>query len=218
MNMAFWSWHQLKLVLLEISDSTEIDEQKYKAFHYAWSIVDNLDRVKSFLEHLKIPLHTDIIRQLGELRSMRNTLHHGYDRIDSSIQLSYPLMGSISWARYINEDTAKLRIFVLPSGNQDSERTYFIPNPGGVAVEIPIGLVHLSAIVVEPEKFPEEKSGTVNHNLSTIMQSVEQNLRFIEGLLSEKFSEPSFQKETTTLEYLISVDYSPKDGVSHYSV
>src|SRR4051794_18492643 len=51
-NMTFLSWEQLKLILQNIVSKKSMEQEKYAAFLFAWSVIDNLDRLKSLLSHL----------------------------------------------------------------------------------------------------------------------------------------------------------------------
>jgi hypothetical protein len=115
-NMAFNAWDNLRYILKSISSTGEYGEGRYYAFMFAWSLIDSLDRLKSLFNRLGTTGFNDLYSSVENLRAMRNTYHHIYDRIESSLEVNFPLIGSLSWTYKSNESQKIIQLNNLISG------------------------------------------------------------------------------------------------------
>ncbi len=200
-NLSFISWNQLNTVLLQISKSKAIDEEKYYAFSYTWSIVDSLDRLNSliskFINGLNNPFDT-----VPNLRLLRNTLHHSYDRIDASLQIKYPIMGTLDWVYSEEYPLTMVYCYKLASGNAAANFEFESINPVGKQITLPIGLVTLTSIIMDTSTKPSEPK-PASIDLSQLMMNVEAYIKNLEKNLQNELAGLGSSNNTELQDLLI---------------
>lgn len=147
-NMCFTSWDLLiaKLERLSSSNFEEYETEKYIVFMHAWSVVDNLDRLRSLFGVLDKEHLDKVFGEPELLRGLRNSFHHMYDRLESGVDLSYPILGTLSWVFHEKSHGKTLYCNNFVSGFQYGEREFPMINPIGKKIDMPIGLVTLHGI------------------------------------------------------------------------
>ncbi|RYZ84009.1 MAG: hypothetical protein EOP04_18850 [Proteobacteria bacterium] len=210
-NMLFISWGQLKDVLQQISYKKEFDSEKYQAFMSAWTVVDCLDRIKSLFSKLSSVGFENLYDSVADLRAMRNTYHHIYDRVDTSIELNYPLLGVLSWSCKSYGEQNFLHLNMIAAGAQLDIREYEFINPAGQVVDIPIGMVTLRSVI------REKRGGALVTtkaaiDLSLIMHELDIALDNFEKLLSSQFSHHSLSGNFVTQDILVGCEFHPPEG------
>lgn len=192
-NMCFTAWDQLSISLTNISLTNDFEKEKYEAFLYAYSVVDNLDRLNSLFTHLGVVGFDDLRSSIDDIRGMRNTYHHLYDRIDACLNVNFPLLGTLSWTFKKSHDQNSLVIFTMVSGHQIGTREYETLNPLGQTIDLPIGMITLTSIIQDSKK-EYSKSKT---NLSDIIYQLDIAISKL-----EKHLENENQKAFQDAEYL----------------
>jgi hypothetical protein len=166
--MTYQSYGQLLFALNNLSSPNANVELNSVAFQSAWSVVDNIDRLNSFLKTCQIGKLESKQFMQEVIREMRNTYHHGYDRFKDCVNLKYPLMGTLRWFYTSDVNATGVDAFILASGSHIGEVNHSIKIPKRSSLDIPVGNVALSSVI----KFKEE-SRIESLNMSEVMQEID---------------------------------------------
>ena len=88
---------------------------------------------------------TSLLKSLTPVESFRHVVQHLDQQIPRLLEDRQPVWGSLSWAYVESGDARMIRVGLLMPGAARAPMELPLVNPLGKRVEIPIGLVTLSA-------------------------------------------------------------------------
>lgn len=114
----------------------------------AWSMIDSIERLRTLVQKMRGLKRTEPIRDFlkytEKIRLFRNRLHHLNEDLAKGLYVGKPVLGSVSWVTYVDNDTPTLRIFVLTPGSLMRELGQLV-NPMGNPIHPPMDLITLDA-------------------------------------------------------------------------
>jgi len=116
LEMIDYSYENLLVKLTQVSENAATRNLP-EIFGYAWSIIDNSNRVVSIAKQLPWEYPDKILGHLYYVKEFRNTFQHLDERIDESLlKTQSPFLGVISWADHKFEEK-QIELIQIISGN-----------------------------------------------------------------------------------------------------
>lgn len=197
-EIAGLAYPRLKATLTEIAvnehDSTE--HLYTSAFLDAWSLVDVIDRFRALWALLPVtsrqapPPGIQTFSELAQpIRDLRNVADHLAQRADYVVARKGTALGVLSW--FTATDITKLEgvVCTIVPGTLRSRSTPAL-NPAGRSIEVPTGLVHLSA-------------GEHTANLSEILPYMGARIKDLEAGVEQSLSEQEASTQQTGADLLV---------------
>lgn len=201
-EIAGLAYPRLQATLTEIAlkehDPAVADRLYTSAFLDAWSLVDVIDRFRALWTLLPVagrqqpPPGTKTFAELAQpIRDLRNVADHMAQRADYVIARKGSALGVLSW--FTATDVAKLQgiICTIVPGTLQA-RSSPVLNPAGREIEVPTGLVQLSA-------------GEHTANLSEILPHMEARIRDLEAGVERSLSDQGTSHEQAGADLLIKI-------------
>jgi hypothetical protein len=115
----------------------------------AWAIIDAAHRLRLLVPTLRGlkqgPAVTSLLKSLGPTEPFRHVVQHLDQQIPQLLADRQPVWGSLSWAYMDGAEAKTIRVGLLMPGAARAPMELPVVNPLGRRIEIPIGLVTLSA-------------------------------------------------------------------------
>jgi hypothetical protein len=115
----------------------------------AWAIVDAAHRLRLLVPPLRGLKHgpavTSLLKSLASAEPFRHVVQHLDQKIPQLLADCQPVWGSLSWAYVEGAQASTIRIGLLMPGAARAPMELPLVNPLGKRIEIPIGLITLSA-------------------------------------------------------------------------
>ena len=151
-DMTMVAYRQLQNALLENDRSTDPTSRRAAtvvAVMNAWTIVDAVHRLGVLLPRLRHlrrgPAVRAFLKTTEQVEPLRHTVQHLNGEIPRLLNDGRSIWGALSWVHLESPDADQFHVGLLMPGTMGP--TYELPmvNPLGREVEIPIGLVTLTA-------------------------------------------------------------------------
>lgn len=154
-EMADLAYIRLKQTLHDLSTNRE----KLAGLHYrhfvpavldTWSIIDSVHRLRGLIRQTpgfkqKSPGLILFDQKTSSVEELRNSVQHLNHTIENLLLESLPVWGIISWVFVTDEQAKSVLCFTLVPGTMFDRKPDVIVNPLGKSVDIPIGLITLTA-------------------------------------------------------------------------
>jgi hypothetical protein len=115
----------------------------------AWTVIDAAYRLRLLVPTLRGLKHgpavMSLLKSLAPVESFRHVVQHLDQQIPRLLEDCQPVWGSLSWAYVDGAQASTIRIGLLMPGAARAPMELPLVNPLGKRIEIPIGLVTLSA-------------------------------------------------------------------------
>jgi hypothetical protein len=116
----------------------------------AWSVVDVLNRLRVMVRSMPgvkkaSPGVESFVRSLEPVEILRNAVQHLYGEVDKIADTGHPIWGSLSWAVPPAEPGGQLKAGMFLPGTLAKVKGIPIVNPVGRKIEIPVGLIEMTA-------------------------------------------------------------------------
>jgi hypothetical protein len=115
----------------------------------AWNLIDAAHRLRLLVPTLRGLKHgsavTSLRKSLEPVEPFRHVVQHLDQQIPRLLADCQPVWGSLSWAYVESRDVRTIRVGLLMPGAARAPMELPLVNPLGKRIEIPIGLVTLSA-------------------------------------------------------------------------
>jgi hypothetical protein len=147
------AYRQLQAALLDHDEATEPDHRRAATVvgvMSAWAVVDAVHRLGVLVPRLRNlrrgPAIRAFLQTTEQVEPLRNVVQHLGGEIPRLLQDGRPIWGSLSWVHVESLDARKFQVRLLIPGTLGPEAVSLpVMNPLGREVEIPIGLVTLTA-------------------------------------------------------------------------
>lgn len=152
-DMTIVAYRQLQAALLEHVKATDQGTSSRAAtvvaVMNAWTVVDVVHRLRLLVRRLRGLRHGPAVRVFLNTAQLVEPLRHAVQHLDGQIERllhnGRPIWGSISWAYMESPDAKEFRTLLLMPGTLGPRFKLPIVNPAGREMEVPIGLVTLTA-------------------------------------------------------------------------
>lgn len=156
-DMAMLSYARLQASLLAYTQGVVQEQPQPPApaalvMMDAWTIIDAVNRLGALVAATRGlkqgPAVESFRRSVEDVEILRNAVQHLIGEVEELEKNDRPLWGSLSWSYRESPDTKTGDILLLVSGTVAPTEDLPMVNPLGKEVEIPIGLVTLTAAEV----------------------------------------------------------------------
>lgn len=154
-DMADLSYTRLVETLLNFSQTSGTGKKTIShdahipAFLDAWSVIDSVHRLRGLLEHMpgvkkKTVGYQKFRRETAIIEDLRNWVQHLNTEIADMVERRLPVWGTLGWTFISDPATGQCLCCTLVAGSATWHSVPII-NPAGRSIDIPIGLVTLTA-------------------------------------------------------------------------
>jgi hypothetical protein len=115
----------------------------------AWSIIDSVNRLRVLVEGMRGLRRgsavVSFLNSVSDVEALRNAVQHLSGEVEKLWEDGWPLWGTLSWVVVEAPDAEQFLTVAFNPGALGGRVRVPVVNPVGREVEIPVGLVHLTA-------------------------------------------------------------------------